>query len=224
MSQFPSQVLKNQFGEVSNNFVIGGSALTSSFVVDSTNGNGLGIRSLKGPGIKAVYMHTSATPAAGNPNPAVGFILVEFAVGYSGYSGGYAGFVSPVSGTPINVTAGVTAGTTYVITSVGTTSAAQWQVLGVPATITPAVGVAFIAIASTTATGTGVVEVPAAAGSGISVVDVIGDPNQTSLPLFGGGYMVLRCMNGSTLAAAAPADGSVVGIHTVMLEAPQSLI
>lgn len=43
--------------------------LDCNFIVDSTNGNGLGIRSLKGPAIKDVFMHTSATPAPGNPNP-----------------------------------------------------------------------------------------------------------------------------------------------------------
>lgn len=37
-----------------------------NFVVDSTNGNGLGIRSLKGPLVANVYMQ-SATPSASNP-------------------------------------------------------------------------------------------------------------------------------------------------------------
>lgn len=32
-----------------------------SFVVDATNGNSLGIRNLKGAGVKAVYMHTTAS-------------------------------------------------------------------------------------------------------------------------------------------------------------------
>ena len=38
-----------------------------NFVVDSTNGNGLGIRNLKGPVVANVYMQTTATPAPGNP-------------------------------------------------------------------------------------------------------------------------------------------------------------
>ena len=38
-----------------------------NFIVDSTNGNGLGIRSLKGPLVANVYMQTQATPAKGNP-------------------------------------------------------------------------------------------------------------------------------------------------------------
>lgn len=36
--------------------------LDCNFVVDSTNGNGLGIRSLKGPCVTAVYMNSNATP------------------------------------------------------------------------------------------------------------------------------------------------------------------
>src|ERR1017187_394412 len=47
--------------------------LDCNFVVDSANGNGLGIRNLKGSGrVAQVFMHTSATPAAGNPNPVAG--------------------------------------------------------------------------------------------------------------------------------------------------------
>jgi len=43
-----------------------------NFIVDSTNGNGLGIRSLKGPTVANVYMQTTATPAKGNPLVASG--------------------------------------------------------------------------------------------------------------------------------------------------------
>lgn len=57
--QYPSLILKNQFGEVSKNAIINGH-LSCSFVVDATNGNGLGIRSLKGNGITEVFMNTSA--------------------------------------------------------------------------------------------------------------------------------------------------------------------
>ncbi len=32
-----------------------------NFIVDSTNGNGLGVRALKGQGVRAVYMHTTAS-------------------------------------------------------------------------------------------------------------------------------------------------------------------
>lgn len=224
---YPNLVLTNQFGEISNNAVVGGSSqLYCNFVVDSANGNGLGLRSLKSNGIAKAFMHTSATPLAGNPNPAVGYILVQLASGYAGYVSGTSGFVSPISGTPINVTTGVTAGLAYIIASVGTTTPAQWQVLGLPVGVTPAVGASFIAIATTTATGTGVIEVPLATGAGSLVIDVIGDPNASSLPTDGSGAWILcRCLaatsSGSTvLVAAAPADGTVIGLTFDMLAAP----
>ncbi len=193
----PTLVLRNQFGEVSNNFVEGGSGqLACNFVVDSANGNGLGIRSLKGTGIKNVFMHTSSSPLGGNPNPAAGYILVELEDAYAGYLNGTAGFVAPVSGTPINVTSGVTAGLPYVITSVGTTPQSQWEVLGLPAGIPAEVGASFIAIASTTATGTGAVMAPKSTFSGIDHLEVVGDPNQSCNPTDGtGARFLLACVS-----------------------------
>lgn len=95
-----------------------------NFIVDSTNGNGLGIRSLKGSGVKNVFMHTSVTPGLNrgytNPNPASGYALVELESGYNKYAGGYAGFVAPTTGSnlAINATA-LTSGNPYIITGVG---------------------------------------------------------------------------------------------------------
>lgn len=222
----PTLFLQNQFGEKSINQIIGGSGgIDCNFVVDSTNGNGLGIRSLKGnPYIKNIFMHTSATPLQGNPNPAVGYIVVQLNGAFGGYNGGYAGFVNPVSGTPINVTTGTTAGNAYIITSLGTTTLDQWQKLGLPVGVTPAVGACFIAIATTTATGTGVIMAPLAAGSGFSHIEVVGDANQTCNPSKGNnGTLVLVCLaatnsSTTTLAPKAPADGDVIGLRLVMLE------
>lgn len=95
-----------------------------NFVVDSTNGNGLGIRSLKGQGVKNVFMHTSASPGSNNgylnPNPLAGYALIELAYNYQRYYGGASGLISPVTGgnLAINATA-LTLGTPYVIVSVG---------------------------------------------------------------------------------------------------------
>src|ERR1700744_947791 len=77
--------------------------LDCNFVFDSTNGNGLGIRNLKGRGITNVFMHTSATPGAGNngvinPNPAAGRFIIQLDDNYNPYFGGFSGFVSPLSG------------------------------------------------------------------------------------------------------------------------------
>lgn len=97
-----------------------------NFVVDSTNGNGLGIRSLKGQGVENVFMHTSATPGKGpngylNPNPAVGCALIQLSSNYNRYLGGFSGFVSPVTGGAINIASGanLTVGNPYVIISAG---------------------------------------------------------------------------------------------------------
>lgn len=96
-----------------------------NFVVDSTNGNGLGIRSLKGQGVKNVFMHTSASPGRGpngylNPNPAVGFALIQITYNYARYYGGFSGFVSPTAGSNIAINgSALTIGQPYIITSVG---------------------------------------------------------------------------------------------------------
>ncbi len=99
--------------------------LDLNFIVDSTNGNGLGVRSVKGQGVENVFMHTSATPGKGpngilNPNPAVGYAWVQLAYNYTRYYGGASGFVSPVTGSNLAINASaLTAGLPYVITSVG---------------------------------------------------------------------------------------------------------
>lgn len=181
--------------------------LDCNFVVDSTNGNGLGIRSLKGPGISAVYMNTSSTPAAGNPNPAAGTIVVQLDDTYFRYFGGFSGQVSPVSGTPLTATVNHQP---YVIVSLGTATTAQWQAVGLPAGLTPTVGQAFVATASATIGGSAAVELGATAGSGIDHIEVLGDPNQTLNNPGGINQIILRCFFEG--AVTAPADGSVLGL------------
>ena len=105
-----------------------------NFIVDNANGNGLGVRSLKGQGVKNVFMHTTATPGKSpnngylNPNPAPGYALVQLRHNYNRYLGGFSGFVSPTSGSPIVIsaaTAGLTVGNPYIIASVGAGPAGQ---------------------------------------------------------------------------------------------------
>lgn len=191
--------------------------LDCNFVVDSTNGNGLGIRSLKGPAVKAVYMHTSATPAAGNPNPAAGTIVVQLVDPYNRSLSGFDSRVSPVSGTPLAAGASaLTPGVAYIIVSVGTTTAAEWHALGVPAGVSPAVGVSFIAALSGSGAGSGSVEATAAAGSGIASIETVGDPNQSIAPNPSanqgyGASFILQCRDYAG-AIAAPANGSVISL------------
>lgn len=194
--------------------------ISCNFIVDSTNGNGLGIRSLKGPGVKAVYMNTSATPATGNPNPLAGTILIQLQDNYNRSLSGFDAKVSPVSGTPIVVTAAgahLVPGTAYIIVTLGTTTTAQWHSLGVPVGVTPAVGVSFISGSLTgIGTGTGAVEVTAATGTGIASIETVGDPNLSIAPYKASGqgygaYFIVQCRDYAG-AIAAPAAGSVISL------------
>lgn len=96
-----------------------------NFIVDATNGNGLGIRSLKGQGVENVFMHTSATAGRGpnnylNPNPATGIALIQLSYNYTRYYGGASGIISPTTGSNIAINAtALTVGQPYVIVSVG---------------------------------------------------------------------------------------------------------
>lgn len=214
-------IAKNQQGEQSNLTVFGGSSLFCNFVTDLANGNGLGLRSLKGSGnadgtlqVKNVYTHTSATPAAGNPNPAAGIFLVEFAKAYKGYITGNAGFVSPVTGTPVT---SPTAGVLYVIVALGTATASQWQARGLPVGVTPAIGATFIATGSGALPGSAAVEAIATAGSNVDHCEIAGDPN-TTLNVTGGGYLYVQAFKGNALTA--PADGTVVGLTFNLIQAP----
>lgn len=252
-----------------------------NFTVDSTNGNGFGARSLKGAGVGAVYMHTTASftgnthtsttidgisggtssfqigaqlsgsglatgtliatipsstsitinfpttttvsgdtisyVAPGSPNPASGLIYVNFQDNWNYYYWGTAGFVSPLSGTPISISTGssLTVGSAYTIVSIGTTTTAQWVAVGLPIGTVPVIGATFIASA-TSGAGTGVVET--STSSGIDHIEVLGDPNTTitsnAATIFGtssGSYMILQCLNGSG-ALTAPANGTVIGL------------
>jgi hypothetical protein len=269
--------------------------LDCNFIVDPTNGDGLGQRSLKGEGISQVYLNS--TPAAttatsvfasgqsiltmssivnlvvgevvtdsttsgniqsgttitfvnttnnqitlskptagasasapgdtlsfamttalvGNPNPEAGIIIVQFSDNYNRYFSGFTGYVGPLSGTP--VTSSV-ASVPNVIVSLGTATLAQWQAVGLPLGITPAVGVSFIATSSAVIGGSASIEVIAASGAGIDHIEVCGDPN-TTLHTEGyvngkraKGYIILACYKNGVLTA--PATGSTISLASYL--------
>ena len=97
-----------------------------NFIVDAANGNGLGIRSLKGQGVRNVYMNTTATPAAGNPNPLAGYALIQLDANYFRYAGGFSGFACPTTGSSLAINgSALTAHTPYIVVSPGHTTAAS---------------------------------------------------------------------------------------------------
>ena len=186
-----------------------------SFIVDSANGNGFGVRSLKGAGmIESVFMHTTATPGVvngvTNPNPESGVIVINLTDNYARFLGSWGGFVSPnQSGTATTVTAGLP----YVIAGLGTATAAQWYAKGLSNGVIPAVGGAFVASATGTIGGGATVVQPVATGTGIDHIEALGDPNATisSPNAAGGGQIILACFKNTALTA--PADGSVIGLE-----------
>lgn len=208
-----------------------------NFIVDSTNGNGLGIRSLKSNGfVQNVFMHTSSTPGNGtggflNPNPLAGFALIQFKNNFNYYLGGFSGFVSPTVSATTSTTSGLTVGQAYIITVLGTTTLAEWQTIGLTAGLTPAVGQAFIAIATGTGgSHTGKVGLPGV--SAISSIEVVGDTTQSlnnaSIASNAGARAIVQFLAptiasvGTTPAVTnaffspfiptAPANGSAVGM------------
>lgn len=212
-----------------------------SFTVASSDSGGLGITGLKGGGVQNVFMHTSATPGTGNsnpatpnvavvnPNPAAGTIVVQFQDNFFSTLGMEFSCASP-NDTPVAITASaanLTVGVAYVITTLGDATAANWLAVGVPAGVTPAIGVAFIAKATGAGTGTTARVAPtAAAGSGIFIIEAVGSPGTTINPSPSanqgfGGQIILQCRDDSSTDAsqiATPANGTTISLRFYMNE------
>jgi len=190
-----------------------------SFIVDATDTGGLGVRSLKSNGyIQSVFMHTSATPGAvagiTNPNPIAGYAVVTFQNNFNYFLGGFAGEIVPLASSNLTST---TNHQPFVITSVGTTTLAQWQAKGLPKGFTPAVGQAFIATATGALGGTGTIGAPGVPTT--QVVTLIGDPQtelaSANIAQYGGAQVLLQfsaatSSSVTTLAPTAPSDGTLV--------------
>jgi hypothetical protein len=154
-----------------------------------------------------------------NRNPASGLALFQCTNNLNKYSGGVDGFVSPLAGANIVITASnLTVGQAYVITSVGTSTLADWQAVGLPMGLTPTPGQSFIAISTGAGAGTGTVKVPGV--SGITSVEVVGDPNteiaNASIAQNGGAWLLVQFLaataaGNTALIPTAPAAGSVCG-------------
>lgn len=202
-----------------------------NFVVDAADSDGLGITDLKGPMIQNVFMNTSATPGAGNsnpstpnvtvtnPDPEAGTIVVQFQNGFNRLFTKMDARCVALTGSDVKIdNSAMTAGRAYVITTVGDATAAKWRAIGVPAGVTPAVGVSFIAASNGGAGNTLTSRVQAAAteGSGIASIEMVGDPNTTMNPAASanqgfGAQIVLQCRDYAG-ALANPADGSLISL------------
>lgn len=195
--------------------------LDCSFTVAAADSAGLGITGLNKSGrIASVYMHTSATPATGNPNPASGYILVNLQDNYNTFLGGFQQIQSPLSGSD---TGSLTANVVYQITVLGTTTQAQWVTAGLPVNIAAAVGVTFVAAATASITGTGKVEVIKSTGAGMGHISVFGNPTvmNTKIGQLGGMSINYACW--STNTVTAPADGTIIRLGIYLNNSAQGV-
>lgn len=185
-----------------------------TFTVTPTNG--LGITSLKSNGyVRNVFMHTSTTPAANdgytNPNPADGFALIQFTNNFNYYLNGFAQFRPPVTGSIKIDNSALTAGQAYVISTLGDATTAQWQAVGLPAGITPAVGVSFIATAVGAGSNVLTSRVSTPQTSGIYAVEVVGNPglmlSSSNIAVNGGAWLLVQFM-------APTFTGTAMDTHT----------
>jgi len=123
---------------------------------------------------------------------------------------------APVTGSAIDPNAGAV-GTVYQITTVGAT---DWTTAGLPAGLTPAVGMILkLAAAPTASTG----RVKAIGKSGITMIEALGTPGLMLSPIADpidgvqGGLVTIQCLgptssSDTTLIPTDPADGSTLAV------------
>lgn len=176
-----------------------------------------GISSLKGPCIQAVYMNTSAS--ASSTNPAAGTIIVRLSDNYNRLLSISHAIISPNSGSDVKIdNSAMSAGVAYVITTLGNATAAKWHAIGVPAGVTPALGVSFIAATNGGAGNalTSRVQTSATAGSSVASIEIVGIANQSIAPdpTANQGYgsqIILQCRDYAG-ALVAPAQLSNISL------------
>ncbi len=191
--------------------------LDLSFIVAATNG--LGITSLKSNGyVQNVFMNTSTTPAANNgftnPDPAAGYLLIQLRNNFNSFLGAMVSITSTThTSTKIDNSA-LTAGLVYVISIVGNSTLAAWQAIGLPPGVTPAVGVAFVAltVGAGANASTSRVEVPNL--STVSSVEWVGNPILTANTEIykNSGMTLIGQFLDAAGALVAPVDGTLINV------------
>lgn len=176
-----------------------------------------GIANLKGPTVSQVLMHNSSASASSS-NPEAGTIIVRLQDNYNKLLSFFGSIISPSSGSDVKIdNSAMTIGRAYTITTLGDATAAKWQAIGVPAGVTPAVGVSFIAASNGGAGNalTSRVQASAAAGSAIMSIELVPAPNgdiaPSQLSQSYGAQFILQCRD-KTGALANPADGSIINL------------
>jgi hypothetical protein len=94
--------------------------LDLQFQVQAADTGGLGVTNVKGQGVSKVFMHTSATAAGGNPNPAVGLAVIQLEYNYTRMYCPNFRTRAPLTGAEIAINStSLTVGQPYQITTLG---------------------------------------------------------------------------------------------------------
>jgi len=149
--------------------------------------------------------------------PGPGVIVVQLENNFNRSISGINARVAPVSGLPLKIdNSALTANQAYIIVALGNATAAQWQALGLPPGIVPAVGASFIANSVGAGPNTSTARVEAAVTSNIASIETVGDPNLSIAPdptknQGFGAQFILQTRNSSGVVAA-PVDGTVISL------------
>lgn len=190
-----------------------------SFTVDATDPDG--ITGLQGPLVDSILMNSShATPTQ---TIAAGYIQVRLQNGFNQVLGIMKPCIqSANSGSDVKIdNSAMTAGRAYVITTLGNATAAKWHQIGVPAGVTPAVGVSFIAASNGGSGNTLTSRVQLViSSSNVASIEVVGDPNQSVNPSPSanqgyGAQIILVCRDYAG-AIVAPSAGDVISLQILM--------
>lgn len=184
--------------------------VSCTFTVDSTAP--AGVTGLTGGTVQNVWMNSSS-PSASNPNPVASVMQIRLQDNYSKLLGLSVSLQEATSGTPLT---SVSLGVPYVITSLGTTSLAQWQAKGLPAGVVPAVGVCFVATAAGALGGTG--EVQTCLDVQGPEISILGNANanlQNSNSSVNGGA-ILNLISRASGSPTALRNGTVVRVNMLL--------
>ena len=144
-------------------------------------------------------MSYQLAPAAGNPLPNKGYIVVNLSGFHNMFLGSFASY-SSAHDSPVGLAGSLSIGQAYVIQSIGSSTLADFQASGFPVGYPLAVGASFIATSTGAGSGSGQVYPQGKMGAITSFI--VGDPNlmiQGSLPSgILGSQIILRTMQDSS--------------------------
>ncbi len=180
---------------------------------------GVGVSSVLSNGyVEYVFMHTSTTPSSTNgflnPNPPSGFAVISLK---NNAFNKFVGVQGSVVATPTSTsTTSTTANSPFVITALGTATAAQWTAVGLPAGMTATVGQSFIATASQSIGGSATVGVPGV--SNVAAISIVGNPSVmvgNSNIAQNSGAQIMLLFQDFAGAAVAPTAASIIRLELV---------